>query len=115
MIIINIDKETVGKTIKNVCNWAAITAVVVLPRLGTVKRNIDAVRYQCGNVTYSDAVGEVLNSSMWSTDKTKVTSNLPKDADPELYKSVIQVVRSSMYSGDKVEVIEHICGVEMES
>ena len=106
----NLNAEKVGKFLKNSCKFAACTLVAVLPYLST-KDTLDAIRYS-GDVSYSDAVGAVMSSSMWSENKREVIGLLKKDADAEFYRAVIQIVKSSMWSEDKVKAIKNICGSE---
>lgn len=111
---INITKEQVGNTIKTVGGWVLGTALVVLPNLNSVRAFVSEVRSD-GKVTYSDAVGEIMNSYMSSTDKTLAVEALPKDGDTQLYKSVIKVLDSYVCSGDKLKIIKNICGKKGEA
>lgn len=111
---IKFNKEQVGNTIKTVGSWVLGTAFIVLPHLDSVRAFVDEIRSD-GNVTYSDAIGAIMNSYMSSTDKTKAVEALSKDGDTELYKSVIQIVGSYLCSSDKVNAIKHICNKEEES
>lgn len=105
---LNVSKETVGKFAKNGCRIVLYGLATILPYI-SVKDTVDMVRYS-GNVGYSDAVGAIMSSGMWSSDKHTVVSMLKKDGDVEYYRAIIQVVKSSMYSADKVETIRNICG-----
>lgn len=110
-----IDKKKLGVTIKNVCGWAACAVLVIAPSVKSLTQTIGDVKYLSGKVTYSDAVSAILHSSMWSDNKAMATSVLPKDADAELYKSVIEITKSSLFSEDKLKAIQEICNSTKES
>lgn len=60
-------------------------------------------------IKYNDVIKVVMNSSLWSADKTKVVEALPMDGSPELYKAVIYVINSTLWSEDKVKLILKLC------
>ncbi len=60
-------------------------------------------------VTYNSAVKAVMNSSLWSEDKTKVMDALKPDYNPEVYLAVVEVLDSSLWGEDKVNVILKMC------
>lgn len=111
---LKITKEGLATAAKATCNVAATLAVFVLPNVSSVKNVIDEVRYY-GKASYSDAINVILNSKMYSNDKTEVAAMIPKDKDADFYKSIINAARSNLYSGDKVMVIKNICDREEES
>ena len=110
---ISINKDNVRNAIRTGCGLVIAVTAFVLPNLDSLRNTIDDVKRH-GNVTYSDVISTILNSSMYSTDKAKVVNIVPKDGDVELYKSIIQIVKSNMYSGDKISIIKDICGVKEE-
>ena len=67
------------------------------------------MRYYVGDIKYSDAIGAIMNSRMFSCDKTMAIEVLKKDMDADLYKAVIQVVNSNMFSCDKLKTITDMC------
>ena len=72
-----------------------------------VEKKENMVRYR-GNVTYSDAVDTIMNSTMFSSDKGKAVKELQKNKDSDYYRAVIRVVKSSMYSSDKIKTIAEL-------
>ena len=66
-------------------------------------------------VTYSDAISAILHSSMLGSDKAELTSKLPMDMKPEVYKAVIEITKSSMLGSDKRETILKLCDLAEES
>lgn len=110
-----VDKEKVGRLLKNGLSWAAFAAITVLPRLPQLKNVSDEIRYDYGSVKYSDVINAILNSNIYSGNKAEMVAIVPKDADKDTYKSIIRVVKSNMYAGDKVEIIKDICGVKEEA
>jgi hypothetical protein len=71
--------------------------------------------YYVGDVKYSDAVGAIMNSRMFSSDKPKVIEVLKKDGNTDYYKAIIQVVNSNMFSSDKLKTIIDMCKEAEES
>ena len=103
------NKEAVGKIAKNGCRILLYGAAIILPCLSM--KDAANMIYYVGDVKYSDAVGVIMNSRMFSSDKTKAIEALKKDGDTEFYKSVIQVVNSNMFSSDKLKTIINMCEV----
>ena len=103
----NINKEKVGQIVKTGSNLLVFGLMFVSPYIGR-KEIVDTVRYSC-NVKYSDAVEVVLQSTMFSGDKTKAIAMIPKDKDSDFYKSVIAVMKSNLFSGDKLKMLNKIC------
>lgn len=99
--------DTVGKYAKKGCKLLAYGLVTVLSYV-SVSDLYDMVRYS-GDISYSDAVGAIMNSNMYDSSKTKIISVLTKDADSEFYKTIIQVVKSDMYDSSKVSTILNMC------
>lgn len=99
--------KTVGSFVKDVLE--VISPVVVTGLLMSGKYGYKTI------VTYNDAVAAVMNSSLWSEDKTKVMTALKPGYSPTIYKAVIEVVKSSMWSGDKVNLILDMCKKAEES
>ena len=109
---LNVNVKKIGNVIKTAGGLVLYAAVVMLPYVST-KDTVDKIRYS-GNVKYSDAINAILQGGMYSSDKTKLTAILPKDADSDLYRAVIQVANSDLFSSDKVKMIKDICEVKSE-
>lgn len=107
---INIDVERIGNIIKTGGRLAVCAAVVILPYAKDIS---DKMRCN-GPVKYSDVVNVILNSCMMSSYKTELIELLPKNAESDLYRTVIHVINSDMLSSNKVKVIKDICGVISE-
>lgn len=58
-----------------------------------------------GNAGYSDAIKAIGNSDMFSSDKQKVMSSIPQDANFQIYSSIIEVVNSDMFSSNKRDTV----------
>ena len=101
---LKVTKETVGKIVNTGCKAVLYGLAIVLPY--ATEKNMTAMKYYIGTANYSDAVGVIMSSSMFSSDKNKVIEILKRDENPEYYKSVIQVVNSTMFSGDKIKAIK---------
>lgn len=91
------DLKTVGTFAKDVLEIAGSIIVTGLV-LGVIPK-----RKPTGS--YSNAVETIMNSRMWSGDKSKAISALKNDGDTEYYLAVIKVANSSMFSNDKLDTI----------
>lgn len=61
-------------------------------------------------VGYSDAVKAIMNSNMFSGDKSQAVSVLKRYDSSEFYKAIISIANdSSVFSGDKVRMIKQLC------
>lgn len=92
----------------------AIPILGVVLFSGTAANKLDVLRYNTGTVKYDDAVRAIMNSSMWSENKSKAVSMLRVDGGSDFYKAIIDVVKSSMWSEDKLKTIEDMCKNEEE-
>lgn len=106
----NVTKETVGKVAK-VAGTVALYGLAVVVNKVSVKDIVETVRYN-GNVKYSDAVSVIMDSDMFSSDKSTATTILKNNKDAEYYKAVIKIAKSTMYSSDKVELIAELSAEE---
>lgn len=106
MVKLNITKEKVGNVARTACGIAVFGLVTALQFLD-MKDVVNTLRYN-GNVTYSDAVGVIMDSGMLSSDKGRVMSELKKNKDSDYYKAIIQVVESGLLSSDKIRAIQSI-------
>lgn len=107
-------KQETKKTIKKITNGLMFVGKMVgctLVGAYCLKdtRLTPNMSFDSGSASYSDAIQAIMKSDMWDNDKSKTVSILPKDASPELYKSVISVVRSDIWSSNKVSVIRNMC------
>ena len=58
--------------------------------------------------TYSGAMNAIMNSTMYSYDKTYITKLLLPNASEDYYSSVISIANSAMFSSDKVSAIKSL-------
>ncbi len=100
-------KEIVGKIAKSGVK-IALSGVAAILYYASSKDAIDKLCFN-DKVKYSDAVGSILESGMFSADKNTAIALLGKDKDADFYKAVIKIANSSMYSSDKLKAIQHIC------
>lgn len=87
----------------------AVPIVGVLLFSNAAASKLETMRYNVGKAGYDDAVRAIMNSGMWSTDKSKAVTLLKEDKSSEFYKAVIDIVRSSMWSEDKLKTIQSMC------
>lgn len=103
---LNITKEDVGNVAKAACSIAVFGIVTAL-RFLDMKDVVKTIRYN-GNVTYSDAVGVIINSGMLSSTKSEAMAELKKNKDSDYYRAIIQVVESGLLGSDKIRAIQSI-------
>ena len=101
---INVTKEDIGRAIKGVCK-VMFLASLLLPHKIRVTRHVTVYE----NADYSDAVGAIMDSDMFSSHKIEAVSYVPKNADSQVYSAIIQIVRSNMFSSHKVKAISDMC------
>lgn len=101
-----ITTDTIRKAGK-IAGAVVLYGVTIIASRISVQDVVDMVRYR-GNVTYSDAVDTIMNSTMFSSDKGKAVKELQKNKDSDYYRAVIRVVKSSMYSSDKIKTIAEL-------
>lgn len=82
-----------------------LEVVIVKTLLSDNKTTV--VRYY-GEVKYDDAIKAIMESGMFSSDKTKAIETLKMDGTSELYSGVINIVNSNMFSSDKLKSIKHM-------
>lgn len=87
----------------------AVPIVGMLLFSNAAANKLETMRYNVGKVGYDDAVRAIMNSGMWSSDKSKAVTLLREDCSSEFYKAVIDIVRSSMWSEDKFKTIQNMC------
>lgn len=100
--------DAVTGVVKKVSEYAVPILGMVL-FTNTVTDKLETMRYNIGVVKYDDAVRAIMNSSMWSEDKSKAVALLRKDGGSGFYKAVVNVVQSSMWSKDKLKTIQDMC------
>ena len=98
-------KQEVLRSVGIVCKGVLkVVGIITIAGIGLAKAYDE--RYYAG---YNSAVEAIMNSSMWPDDKAKAISALKLNAKPELYASIIRVVKSSLLSSDKVNLIIEMC------
>ena len=58
--------------------------------------------------TYSGAMNAIMNSTMYSSDKTDITKLLLPNASEDYYSSVISIANSTLFSSHKVYAIKSL-------
>lgn len=59
--------------------------------------------------SYSDAVGAIMDSGMFSHDKSEAVEVLSRYESSEYYGAIVRIAKdSSMFSHDKVKMIKHL-------
>ena len=106
MKVINFNKEVVGVAMKKGGKVVLYCGSIILPYLLNVDKTV--VKCTMGVVDYEDAIGAIMDSSMWSNDKVKLMDIVKRDGDATYYKSVINIANSRMFSTDKVAAIDKI-------
>ena len=100
--------DTIIEVTRKSLNYAIPIAGAILFS-DRVTDTLGTLRYNTGNVKYDDAIRAIMNSRMWSEDKSKAVSLLRKDGSSEFCKAIIDVANSSMWSNDKIETIQNMC------
>lgn len=98
----NIDIKTLGK------NAALLGKVVCygLVMVGYVSASRYNHKHAGGNARYSGAVNAIMESDMFSCDKTEAVSILKRDGDTEFYEAIVNIAKNNdMFSSDKLETI----------
>lgn len=59
--------------------------------------------------SYSDAVGAIMDSGMFSRDKSEAVEALKRHEVSDYYGAIVRIAKdSSMFSHDKVKMIKHL-------
>jgi len=69
------------------------------------------IKQYCENATpvgYDGAVRTIMNSSMFSSDKTRAIAAMKPNCDAEVYKAVVHIVNGNAYSSDKIAMIANL-------
>ena len=101
-----ITKETIGSAVK-IGGMALCYGLAAMASKVSTRDMIDKIRYS-GNVSYSDAVGAIMESDMFDSYKKEAMELLKRNADSDYYKTVIKIVQSSMFSSYKLEAITNL-------
>ena len=96
-----IDLKVVGSVIKGIVG--IVSSIAALKVMANESTTIET------KVTYSDAVGAILNCSMMGDDKAEAVSGLKMGQDSDFYEAVINVTKSSLYSSHKLNTIQELC------
>ena len=103
---INISEERFEKIVRY--GSMLVFGVLALGLLSSRRIDISAVEDCASEANYSDAVGAILDSSMFDSDKNAAIGLLKRGGDSEYYKSVISVINSSIVSRNKIRTIEKL-------
>lgn len=103
---ININKEAIGKVVKNCANIAVVGLAMILPRI--TEKNVATVKHYIGKDNYSDAVSAIMGSDMLGSYKKELIGIVKKDETTEYYGAVIEIIHSDMLGSYKVETIRQI-------
>lgn len=103
---INVDKEKVGRLLKDGCSLVVFALMMTLPHI--TEKNVSTMKRYIGKANYSDAVSAIMASDMFGSYKNEIIELLKKGEDTEYYSSVIQVVNSDMFGSYKVDAIKKI-------
>ena len=107
---IQITKETVGKILK-VGGMIVLYGVASMASRTSVKDVIDGIRYS-GDVSYSDAVGVIMDSNMFDSNKNRAMELLKRDGDSEYYKTIVKIIKSDIFDSNKIISIATLNGEE---
>lgn len=99
-------KEIIINTGKAI-GTGVLYGLAVLASKVAVEDIIDMIKYK-GNVGYSDAIDVVMESSMFSTDKTRAIAVIKKNGDTDYYRAAIRVIKSNMFPSDKIRTLEQL-------
>ena len=106
----NITKENVGRIVK-IGSVALLYGLASMASKTSVRDAIDSIRYS-GNVSYCDAVGVIMDSDMFDSNKNRAMELLKKDGNVEYYKTIIKIIKSDMFDSNKIRTIETLNGEE---
>lgn len=99
-----IDWKSVGDFAGGLCEFVAST-LLVAASYKVVDRTFDG--FNSSIAKYDTAIKAIMNSGMYSHDKSKAANMIKRGEDTEYYKAIIHVAQDSrLYSHDKVELIE---------
>lgn len=98
-------KDIGGSVVLAVVTVAAAVAKDSLEKAMKVKANEHIYKKS----TYAGVISTVMSSDMWSSDKEKLIEIIPKDADSDLYGSIIAVLMGDSWSSDKVRMVSSLC------
>lgn len=105
-----ITKENMEKVVKVVAKYGEIVTPIVVPVVTKLvtEKVVEHITYGRREFNYEDAIKMIIDSNMYSSDKTRVISCIPKELDSDAYKAISKVANSTMYSSNKVETILNI-------
>ena len=92
---------------------AGLTLITIVAAVAknSLEATIQAKANECmyKKSTYSSVISNIMNSDMWGSDKEKLLEMIPKDADAELYGSILAVLMSNDWSSSKVKMVRTLC------
>lgn len=101
----NVNWKSIGGFIGSACDIALYgVALVAAIKAGEYINN----HVETSNVTYNDAVGAIMDSSMYSDAKANVMEVLKRHESSDYYGAVIRILNSSTYSDNKVKMIKSL-------
>lgn len=105
-----INLKPIGDFIGQACE-VALYGVAIAASCKVGKYITDELDKPPANYTYSysDAVGAIMDSGMFSHYKTEAVEALKRYESADYYRAIVRIVKdSSMYSHDKVKMIKHL-------
>ena len=109
-----INWRSIGETAKDVCGIVGCALIFGLPRIIEVVHVTEERKDT--DKGYSDTVKAILNSNIWSSDKSELISVLKRNLDSDIYSTMIDIAKDNrIWTSDKVELIMHLNNPEDES
>lgn len=109
MIKIKFDKDKL-KDVGKAAGLAIATVVAAVAKNSLESAlQVKANEFVYKKASYAGVINTVISSDMWSSDKEKVISIIPTDADEELYGSIMAVLMGDDWSSDKIKMIKMLC------
>ena len=66
------------------------------------------LRKRCTNVDYYDVVDCIMESNLYSYEKSDLIETIKINGNSAYYKTIIKVLKSKMYRYEKIEIIEKL-------
>lgn len=73
-----------------------------------LKNTSKTFRKRCINVDYYDVVNCIMESDLYSYQKSDLIETIKINGNSAYYKTIIKVLKSKMYSYEKIEIIERL-------
>lgn len=102
-----IDWKSVGNVIGEV--GKIVLSGVGLYTLAMFSGNIDTTSNTKSAVgTYNSAIEAIMDSDLYSHQKTEAVAILSRDEDTEYYRAIINIVESDIYCHEKMKLIKKL-------